>query len=73
LPTSFSAFSLETVVLIERREYGPAAGYVARSAHNGAVISTSRCYQAGKDTRCDTQSFNGTPTTPFIPNGGRPR
>jgi hypothetical protein len=26
LPISFSAFSLETVVLIERREYGTAAG-----------------------------------------------
>jgi CrcB protein len=32
LPISFSAFSLETVVLIERREYGTAAGYVAGSA-----------------------------------------
>jgi fluoride ion exporter CrcB/FEX len=32
LPPGFSAFSLATVVLIERREYGTAAGYVARSA-----------------------------------------
>jgi fluoride ion exporter CrcB/FEX len=32
LPDGFSAFSPDTVVLIERREYGTAAGYVARSA-----------------------------------------
>ena len=32
MPASFSAFSLETVVLIEPREYGTAASYVAGSA-----------------------------------------
>jgi hypothetical protein len=39
----------------------------------GALLSKSRCYKSGHDTRCDTQSFSGTPTTPFIPNGGRPQ
>ena len=29
--TTFSAFSLETVLMIERRQYGMAAGYVAVS------------------------------------------
>ena len=39
---------------------------------HGALLSKSRCYKSGHDTRCDTQSFSGTPTTPFIPNGDRP-
>jgi CrcB protein len=30
--TTFSSFSLETVLMIERRDYGQAAGYVAASA-----------------------------------------
>jgi hypothetical protein len=25
---------------------------------NGAVISKSRCYQSGRDVRCDTQNFD---------------
>jgi CrcB protein len=29
--TTFSSFSLETALMIERRAYGPAAGYVAAS------------------------------------------
>jgi hypothetical protein len=39
----------------------------------GNIISKSRCYKSGNDTRCDTQSFSGTPTAPLIPNGGRPQ
>jgi hypothetical protein len=39
----------------------------------GNIIAKSRCYRSGNDMRCDTQSFNGTPTTPFIPNGDRPQ
>ncbi len=39
----------------------------------GNPISKSRCYKSSYDTRCDTQSFSGTPTTPFIPNGDRPQ
>ena len=31
----------------------------------GAIISKSRCYQSGHDTRCDTQSSSGTPTPPL--------
>ncbi|MBU1348056.1 MAG: fluoride efflux transporter CrcB [Alphaproteobacteria bacterium] len=35
--TTFSAFSLETVLMIERRQYGLAAGYVAVSVVLAAV------------------------------------
>lgn len=31
----------------------------------GNIIAKSRCYQSGKDTRCDTQSFGQTPTMPI--------
>lgn len=38
--TTFSAFSLETVLMIERRDYGAAAGYVALST----VLSVSALF-----------------------------
>ena len=30
----------------------------------GAITSKSRCYQSGRDTRCDTQNFGQTTPTP---------
>ena len=39
----------------------------------GNVTSKSRCYQSGRDTRCDTRSINDTMPlpVPFAPKGDR--
>jgi hypothetical protein len=41
----------------------------------GNIVSKSRCYQSGRDTRCDNQSINSTAPlpVPFIAKGDRPQ
>ena len=41
----------------------------------GNIVSKSRCYQSGRDVRCDNQSINGTQPLPVpgVQQGDRPQ